>query len=246
MLNPVTTIIAHFKAFLILSGFVSLVISLVTFLGGRSFFCALQIGGFCSNNGYSAILSCLVNIYGMAFFVNRWQMIVCQKKSASDAIREKCFAKDIKAAGVFLLYLSLWSIIAGCAFVLKQRVATENVVLELGYFVVFSGIIIFCLLLLLNFVGFYHYLQGGKFFTLHKTIGRSFDNLYTFVTVFFVYMLIFIFFVFRGEGWFREYLEYGIAIEYLGEFYLYFVFCIILAVFVGAFEYQEKKLFGRE
>jgi hypothetical protein len=243
---PVTSIVENFKAFFILSGVVSLVVSLVTFLSGRGFFCSLQIGSFCYHNGYMMIISCLINLYGMAFFINRWQMVVNQKKSALKALCEKSFTKDMKALGVLLLYFLFWGIISGCAVALKQRVVTENVSLELGYFVVFSGIIIFCLLLLLNFVGFYHYLHGGEFFTLHKTIGKSCDNLYTLVAVFFIYMLIFVFLLFRGEGFFRGYLGYGVIIEYLSEFYLYFIFCTILSVFVGSFEYQEKKLFTAE
>ena len=110
---PVTAIIKNFKAFLTLSVIVSLCISLVTFLGGRGFFCSLQIGSFCYNSGYMIILSCLVNLYGMAFFINRWQMIISQKKSVSEAIKEKCFAKDMKALGVFLFYLVLWCVIIG-------------------------------------------------------------------------------------------------------------------------------------
>ena len=241
---PVSLIFNNFKAFFVLSGMVALIVSLVTFLGGRSFFCGLQIGAFCYHSGYMVVLSCLINLYGMAFFINRWQKVICEKKSVWATIRENCFAKDVKAIGVILLYFLLWGIVCGCAFALKQRVVTDNVGLELGYFVLFSGMIMFCLLLLLNFVGFYHFLQGGKFFTFHQTVGKSCDKLYTLVTVFFIYVLIFIFLLFRGEGFFREFLEYGVVVEYLGEFYLYFIFCTILAVFVGSFEYQEKKLFG--
>lgn len=242
---PIMSIVSNIKAFFVLSGLVSLCISLVTFFGGRGFFCNFfQTGSFCYYSPVMMILSCLVNFYGMAFFVNRWQRIISHKKSVTDAIKEKCFAKDMKALGVLLLYLGLWGVIAWCAVMLRQRVATKDVVWELGYFILFSGIIIFCLFLLLNFVGFYHYLQGGKFFTLHETIGRSWDNLYTLVTVFFVYMLIFVFLAFRGEGLVSAYLEYSVVIEYLGDFYFYFIICAILAVFVGSFEYQEKKLFG--
>lgn len=241
---PVKIIADNLGAFLLLSGGVSLIISLVTFFGGRSFFCALHIGSFCYYSWYMAIISCLVNLYGMAFFINRWQMVICEKKSIWKVWGQKFFVKDMKAIGVILLYFLFWGIIFLCAIALKQRVVTENVSLELGYFVLFSGIIICCLLLLLNFVGFYHYLKGGKFFTFHETIGKSCDKLYTLVSVFFVYMLIFIFLLFRGEGVFREYLEYGVVVEFMSEFYLYFIFCMILAVFVGSFEYQERKLFS--
>ena len=241
---PMTLIFSHFKAFLILAGVVSLFVSLVTFASGRSFFCGLQIGSFCSNSGYAAILSLIVNLYGMAFFVNRWQKIACENMGIRKAISDKCLAKDMKAVGVILFYFFLWGVVFGCAFLLKQRSVTDDVSVELGFFMIVSGIIIVCLLLLLNFVGFYRYLQGGKFFTFHRTVGKSLDKFYTFISVFFIYMIIFVFFIFRGEGLFREYISYGILVEYLGEFYLYFIFCTILAVFVGSFEYQQKKLFA--
>lgn len=243
---PITMILSHFKAFLALAGIFSLVVSLVTFFCGRGFLCGFQVGSFCKATVFSSVLSVLVNLSGMAFLINRWTMVINEKKSIKDILLAKCFAKDVKAVGVILLYFILWCGIGYCFYFLKQRIVTPNWLFELGFFVIFSSVIVFCLILLLNFVGFYHYLQGGTFFSLRKTIGQSYNNLYTLILVFFIYMLIFIYFIYRGEMLFRQYAQYGISFEYGSEFYLYFIFSVIITVFVSSFHYQEKKLFREE
>lgn len=243
---PLMKIVSKFKDFFALACIVSFAMSLVSFICGRGFFCGLQIGFFCSATIFSSIVSLLFSLYGAAFFVNRWELVAHKDETVWSALKKKCFTKDLKAVGVILLYFVLWGGVGICSYALKLRQPMNNWVLELGVFVLFSAIIIFCLLLLLNFAGFYHYLQGGKFFTLHKTIGKIIDSIYAVASVFFIYMLIFVFFIFRGEAFLIKFLQQGLIVEYLGEFYLYFVFCTIFAVFVCSFNYQEQKLFGDE
>lgn len=243
---PIKMIFSHFKAFIVLAGIFSLVISMVTFFGGRSFLCGFQVGSFCKATVFSSVLSIIVNLYGMAFLINRWSLVINDNRNIKEVLLNKCFIKDLKAVGVVLLYFGIWCLLGWCFYILRRRVATSDWVFELGFFVLFSSIIIFCLLLLLNFVGFYHYLQGGKFFSLNKTIGKVYDNLYILILVFFIYMLIFIYFVYRGEAMFRQYIQYGLGVEYGSEFYLYFIFSMIITVFVSSFHYQEKKLFNDE
>ena len=249
---PVTELSMHLKEFVCLAGFLSFLTTIIILCLGRSIFCGFDTHGeikglFCSQSLISLLASTVVSLFSVAYFINRWHAIVFDKKSFSEAIKLKCLKKDFKALGVILLYIVLWlALFAACLFLEKRR-AVADWQAELLVFIGFSLVIVLALFLLLNFVVFYNYLQGGRFFAINKTFWPVFDNIYKPIISFFIYFLIFVYFFkvvfvsFMTENTLPLWLNI-----FASDFFCYFLIYMVAAIVEVSLAYQAKFLFKAE
>jgi len=249
---PATEVSMHLKEFIFLAGGLSFLMTIVILCLGRSLFCGFDVNGaieglFCSRSLINLFLSACISLFSVAVFINRWQEIVFDNKSFSDVIKLRCFKKDFKALGVVLLYLALWLILCAACMFLEARKVVADWQTELLVFVGFSLVIVFVLFLLLNFVVFYNYLQGGRFFALNKTFWPIFDNIYKPIIWFFIYFLIFIYFFkvvfvsFMVGSTFPFWLNI-----FACDFFCYFLIYMMTAIVQLSLAYQAKFLFKSE
>jgi len=245
---PLNSVAEHSKVFFLLVSCVSFFVSLFVVLSGHSLYCELspEIGAyiFCSDSLATSLSALIVTFMGMVFVFNRWQIGLSDKNLGFvDLLRLKCFKKDMKAAAVILLYIGLWVIVSMGIYFLNVRKPTPDWHMELAFFVLVSSIIVFAIILLLNFVVFQHFLQGGSFFALNKTFWIIFDNIYKPISWFFIYFIIFAYItkVLLGVV-FNNGLPLWLSV-FVSEFFCYFVVYSIIAVFSASLYFQEKKLF---
>lgn len=249
---PASEISMHLKDFVFLAGGLSFLTTLIILCLGRSIFCGFDVSGtisglFCTRSLVNILASTIVSLLSVAFFVNRWQAIVFDKKSFSEAIKTKCLKKDFKAFGVVLLYLVLWLVLCIGCIALENRKAVPDWHVELVVFVGFSLFIVLALFLLLNFVAFYNYLQGGRFFAINKTFWPVFDNIYKPITWFFIYFLIFAYFfrIVFATFMMENSLPLWLNI-FASDFFCYFLIYMVTAVIQLSLAYQAKFLFKTE
>lgn len=249
---PASEISMHLKEFFGLAGGLSFLTTIIILCLGRSIFCGFDINGpisglFCTHSITSVFVSSVVSLFSIAFFINRWHAIVFDKKSLLEAVKIKCLKKDFKAFGLVLLYLLLWLILCVAFMVLENRKANADWHVELGVFIGFSLLIVLAMFLLLNFVVFYNYLQGGRFFAVNKTFWPVFDNIYKPILWFFIYFLIFIY-LFRIV--FVSFMV-GNSLPlwlnvFASDFCSYFLIYTVTAIIQLSLAYQAKFLFKAE
>ena len=117
--HPVMEIRKHFRDFLLLTGLVSFICSVVSLIVGHSFFCGVLNESFCSTGVVSFAVSSLVMLWGLGFYVSRWTGIVFEGFDFVQAIKCQCFKRDLKAMGssflgrLFFEYASACQRLAG-------------------------------------------------------------------------------------------------------------------------------------
>lgn len=248
LLYPLIAIDKNLKSFFLLDCFVSFVVSLTTVLVGRSFFCSLDVGGvYCAENLLALFVSGCVSFWGIAFFYNRWQVIISEKKNFFEAIKEKHLKKDLKTLIVVFIYVLAWVALGLGVFLLEKRRPVEDWRMELLFFVCVSLVMIAAIFILLNFVVFQHFLNGGSFFAIRRTFWVVFDNVYKPIVWFFIYFLIFWFLCHVSRGFFetKKVLPMWLS-AFVNEFFLYFNFCFLTSIIASSLFYQEKVLFSEE
>ncbi|MBO5284525.1 MAG: hypothetical protein J6B00_01470 [Alphaproteobacteria bacterium] len=244
---PVTEICKYFKDFLLLTGFVSLICSIVTLLAGRSFFCGVLNESFCSSSMFSFVLSSGVMFLGFGFYVSRWMCIAFKGMSFKQAIREKCFKQDLKALLFVFLYCSLWAVVCFGVYFLNMRHPFSDWRKELAVFIGVSAIIIFVMVLLINFVIFFRFLQQKSVMVLKQTFWPIFDNIFKLAAWFLIYFLIFFSLLKVVFSYFISSVYLPIWVKVAGmEFFLDFIIFTAVAFFVLHFNYLSKCLFTEE
>ncbi len=128
----------------------------------------------------------------IGIYCQRWYLLSIGQVSFNEVIKYRDKNKDIKSILFIFGFVVLYSIIGFCFYELKSRVftATSNLNREVVFFVFHSFIILFSLFLLMNFVVYYKFLNGEKWFVFEKTFLLIFDNIYKLSAWFIVYLLI--------------------------------------------------------
>lgn len=245
--HPVMEIRKHFRDFLLLTGLVSFICSVVSLIVGHSFFCGVLNESFCSTGVVSFAVSSLVMLWGLGFYVSRWTGIVFEGFDFVQAIKCQCFKRDLKAMFLVFLYFSLWAVVFWGVYFLNMRQPVSDWREELAVFIGVSAVIIFAVILLMNFVIFFRLLQYKSIMVLKQTFWPIFDNIFKLSSWFLIYFLIFfsllrvVFFYFVSN----TYLP--IWIKLIGmEFFLDFIIFTIAAFFVLHFNYLSARLFAEE
>lgn len=247
---PLVTVNNNIMNFFAITCFFSLVTTIICFFLGRSFLCGIllsadmDIGVFCSLNNFNVILSMLINLIGVSFYINRIGFISEKQDKRYWFLKKIGWKKELKAFFIVCLYLLLWGIIGGMGYILKFRMPTPDWKFELSLFVVYSLFIILACFFLLGFVGFVHYLRGGRFFEIKKVFWPVFDEIFKLIFWFFIYFLIF---AFLFASVFRYFVAHmNVWNVFLSEFCIYFILYFMVAIIYFSFEYQEKALFREE
>ncbi len=245
---PLVVLNKNLKSFLLLSLFVSFIVSLTTVLVGRSFFCGLDIKDiYCTQNFLTVLISGGVAFLGIAFFYNRWQIIISENKTFREVIKERRFKKDLKTLCVVFIYILTWAVLGFCVFLLARRKPVEDWKMELLFFFCVSLVIMAAIFLLLNFVVFQHFLSGGSFFAIHKTFWAIFDGIYKPIVWFLSYLLVFAYLLHISLAFFETDKVLPVWFSaFANEFLLYFNFCFLTSVIASSLFYQEKVLFSEE
>lgn len=240
---PVMEIRKKNKDFLLLTGLVALVCSFIEVIIGRSYFCGVIAEGVCSNNLFSVIISTLVMFAGLGFYISRWVNIAFEDTSFKEAIKQKCFKQDIKAIFLVFLYSFLWAAVCFGVYFLSERTPVDNWKIELAVFVAVSAIVIVALILLMNFVIFFRFLQKKSVFVLKQTFWPIFDNIFKLLAWFLIYFLIFFSLLRGGFFYFLSSTYLPTWLRIIGnEFFIDFVIFTIAAVYVLQLKYMTNYL----
>lgn len=251
---PLTTIGQHIKEYLFLISVFSFFTAIIFLAAGRSFFCfssasiEVQNALFCSQSIWSELISFFAIILGGGFFINRWQMIAFENKQIRDCFHARMVKKDIKAVCLNFFFVCLWVVIVVGLYMLITRIPSDDWHKELLFFIGISFFIVLAAFLILNFVGFYHFLNGGNLFALKKTFWPIMDNIYVPFFWSTVYFLVFVFLFqmilryFIAQSNFLPVIVNAFVLEFLVAAVVYFFVSIIQSFLV----FQERKLFGKE
>jgi len=108
-------------------------------------------------------------------------------------------------------------------------------------------LVLFSLFLILNFVSFYHYLQGNKISSIKKSFWPIFDDIYKPVVWFFMYSILLLAFLQQTHIWVRQLSSANIWLRIPAtEFLLYFYINTVVVIIASFLIFQEKALFGKD
>lgn len=247
---PFMTLNQHWRDFVLLTSTVSLITAVIILLTGQCIFCSfspeISMYIFCSKAWWNVLIHYLSVFFLLTFFINRWQVIFAENKSFKEVVKLKMFKQDRKALLVVFIFFLLWFVIGIGAAYLHIRQPNPNWLVELGFFVPVSLIMVFSVFLLFNFVIFQHFLQGGSFFALNKTFWPILDNIYKYMIWFLLYVLLF---SYLFQQAFRIVSFGGLFLWgriFVTEFCIYFLIYTIAALFMASLYYQEKIFFDKK
>ena len=243
---PIEELIHHFRSFLCLAGIVALCYSLITFMLEQNYLCFVtkeKAGIFCLDSSSLVILVLLLWGMLLAYFINRWYLIIKCGVSVRKALFVTCWKKDFKTFGFIVAYLGLWLLIGIVIYVLRQRVATPNWMVELLYFTIGAIIVLVSVVLLLNSVLFVRFLQGKDWLVLKQTLLPVFDNVYKIVAYFLFYLLLFVYLLYFKIFFITRMLLPLWIGTLLGNMLTFIVVCALMVCFVASLEFQEKQIF---
>lgn len=244
---PIIEIRKNFKDFLLLTGLISFICSVVSLITGHSFFCGVLNESFCSTSVISFVISSLVMLWGLGFYVSRWMCIAFEGEHFYHAIKKNCFKQDFRAIFLVLLYFSLWAVVCFGIYFLNMRQPVSDWRIELAIFIGVSAVIIFVVILLINFVMFFRFLQHKSFMVLKQTFWPIFDNIFKLAAWFLIYFLIFFSLLRVVFFYFVSNIYLPIWIKVVGmEFFLDFIIFTVVAFFVLHFNYLSTCLFAEE
>lgn len=243
---PLMSLVGHFKDFIILTAFMSFIMTVVAVCTGRLLFCGLEErieGVFCSSNMESFVVSFLFLICCIGFYLNRWSLISGSNCRFLQSIRQKMWRKDVKMSTIVFLYVLLWGIIFGCWYLLVVRRPSSDWIFELSYFLLFSFFILVAAFLLLNFVVFKNFISGGRFFEIRCSFWPVFDNIYKLIGCFLIYFFIF---AYLYQICFRAFIsELNLVSALACEYSMCFLVCVMSVILYNSLSYQEKILFRK-
>ncbi len=246
--SPFKTIKLHFNSFCILTSFFALITTIISDILGRSIFCGLEqdTSLYCSTSPFNAIASIIFLLIGFSLYLNRWDLITKYNTPIKETLKQFYIRRDIKAFLIIFINIILWTIIVISAYLLNTRQATPNFYLELGYFALFSSLILISIILLFNNVIFIRLLDEKKCNVLNKTLWPIFDNLYKFMLWFIIYFILFIQitrYIFLNV---MTISTIPFIYSFICEFILYFIIYSIPAFWIIILRYQEKYLLSDE
>lgn len=248
LIYPVNAIKSNLKNFCFLTSVFALITTIIINLLGRSVFCGLEQENsyYCSISPFNTLTSFFILLIGFALYTNRWDLITKNNINTKDTLKQLYYPKDLKAFIIIITNLIFWATIVLSIYLLNTKKPTPDFYFELGYFILFSLLILISIVFLLNNVIFTQFLDGKKWFVLNKTFWPIFDNIYKLFLWFLIY---FIFFAQIFRAIFLNIMNlkttnyvYTFSCEFIFFFFLYTTF----AFWITSLRYQEKYLFSNE
>lgn len=186
------------------------------------------------------IISALLLI---SIYLNRVLKITTSNISLKDTLTQKITSIDLKIfAIIFFNILSFVGIFLSLQFLINRN-ATPNFILELGYFILFSFIIIILTLYLLNNHLTHSFIKNQKLPHIGKIFWYTLDNLYKFLLWFFISFTMFSLPLIKVIYLISNYTQTNNQIAlFLSKFALSYIVLFIFSYWFLQLQYQEKHL----
>ena len=243
---PLQAIAGRFKDFMLLICLFSLIVSVISFCLGRSFFCVTagdsETGFFCSQNVIAVLFSVLVSFLGLIGYVSRIRTMFVENKKFEEVIKIFDWKQEARSAFVVFAYLFFWLLVCGGWAWLMMRKPVTDWRIELSCFVVVSMFILIGIYMLLNFVVFERFLNKKTLGGFRKIFWIMFDNIYKPIACFFIYLLIFAYLYLVVSSYLMTSVNFIKALA--AEFSITFVLYFMVAVIFLSLYYQERVLFS--
>lgn len=251
LIYPFAFVHNNSSSFFMLTSFFALLNTICTFALGRSALCSTTSPAseyiFCSNSIFPAIFSIVLFLLFASFYINRLIIISQNNTSIKELITNFYPKSDIKSIIITFLTTIIIAIFLASLYFLTTRKATPNFYLELGYFILFSSLIILSISYLLGAVLLYRYLINKTLHTTTKIFWPIIDNLYKYL-LWFLFAFLFFSWILKSISTYLISLpSTSSVIPYIiSEFLLSFTTLSIFAYWILQLQYQEKKLYINE
>lgn len=247
LLYPFTFINNNLPSFMKLTSIFALLYTFFIFILGRSIACStlsdISSHIYCSNSLIHAIISIILFFILVSLYLNRLTMLK-KNTSIKELITQINIKSDLKMLAFVLITIINIILLFGSIYLLSTRKATPNFYFELGYFILFSSLIIINTIYLLTTTLSYRYMTGKPLLKLSNIFWPIVDNIYKYLLWFLFSFLFFSWILKTISGYVLSIPTTATLIPFIiGEFLLSFTTLTIFAYWILQIQYQEKCFF---